>query len=62
MHLAGSVFATHAELMQVAFGLDPIDTDRPLMYQGMSDIFHGPTTTSSCPARTTASISRANMQ
>ncbi|QNE07331.1 fumarylacetoacetate hydrolase family protein [Croceicoccus marinus] len=39
--LDGSVFATHAELMQVAFGLDPIDTDRPLMYQGMSDVFHG---------------------
>lgn len=40
--LDGSVFATHAELMQIAFGLDPIDTDRPLMYQGMSDVFHGP--------------------
>ena len=41
--LDGSVFATHAELMQIAFGLDPIDSDRPLMYQGMSDRFYGPT-------------------
>jgi fumarylacetoacetate (FAA) hydrolase len=28
--------------MQIAFGLDPIDSDRPLMYQGMSDRFLGP--------------------
>ena len=41
--LDGSVFPTHAELMQIAFGLDPIDSDRPLMYQGMSDRFYGPT-------------------
>lgn len=41
--LDGSVYPTHAELMQVAFGLDPIDSDRPLMYQGLSDRFHGPT-------------------
>ena len=40
--LDGSVYRAHAELMQVAFGLDPIDTDRPLMYQGMSDRFYGP--------------------
>lgn len=41
--LDGSAFSTHGELMQIAFGLDPIDTDRPLMYQGMSDKFFGPT-------------------
>jgi fumarylacetoacetate (FAA) hydrolase len=41
--LDGSVYPTHAELMQIAFGLDPIDSDRPLMYQGISDRFHGPT-------------------
>ena len=41
--LDGSVYPTHAELMQIAFGLDPIDSDRPLMYQGMSDRFYGPT-------------------
>jgi fumarylacetoacetate (FAA) hydrolase len=41
--LDGSVYPTHAQLMQVAFGLDPIDSDRPLMYQGMSDKFYGPT-------------------
>ena len=40
--LDGSVYPTHAELMQIAFGLDPIDSDRPLMYQGMSDRFYGP--------------------
>ncbi len=37
--LDGSAFPTHGALMQVAFGLDPIPTDRPLMYQGMSDKF-----------------------
>ncbi len=41
--LDGSAFTTHGELMQIAFALDPIDTDRPLMYQGMSDRFYGPT-------------------
>ena len=41
--LDGSAFSTHGELMQIAFGLDPIDSDRPLMYQGMSDRFYGPT-------------------
>lgn len=41
--LDGSAFNTHGELMQIAFGLAPIDTDRPLMYQGMSDRFYGPT-------------------
>jgi fumarylacetoacetate (FAA) hydrolase len=41
--LDGSVYSTHAELMQIAFGLDPIESDRPLMYQGMSDRFYGPT-------------------
>ncbi len=40
--LDGSAFESHGELMQIAFGLDPIDTDRPLMYQGMSDRFYGP--------------------
>jgi fumarylacetoacetate (FAA) hydrolase len=40
--LDGSAFTTHGELMQVAFGLDPVDADRPLMYQGMSDRFYGP--------------------
>jgi fumarylacetoacetate (FAA) hydrolase len=41
--LDGSAFPTHAQLMQVAFKSRPLDTDRPLMYQGMSDCFHGPT-------------------
>jgi fumarylacetoacetate (FAA) hydrolase len=40
--LDGSVFGTHAKLMEVAFGTDPIEAARPLMYQGMSDRFLGP--------------------
>lgn len=41
--LDGSAFGTHGELMQIAFNLPAIETDRPLMYQGMSDRFYGPT-------------------
>jgi fumarylacetoacetate (FAA) hydrolase len=41
--LDGSAFDTHGQLMQIAFGLPPVDTDRPLMYQGLSDRFYGPT-------------------
>lgn len=40
--LDGSAFSVHAELMQVAFSTKPIETERPLMYQGMSDCFYGP--------------------
>lgn len=40
--LDASAFATHGTLMQVAFGLPPVETDRPLMYQGLSDRFYGP--------------------
>ena len=41
--LDGSAFQAHADLMQVAFGTERIEHDKPLMYQGMSDSFHGPT-------------------
>ena len=41
--LDGSAFQAHADLMQVAFGTQPIEHDKPLMYQGMSDRFYGPT-------------------
>ncbi len=41
--LDGSTFPTHGELMQIAFHTAPIETDRPLMYQGLSDRFIGPT-------------------
>lgn len=41
--LDGSAFSVHADLMQVAFATKPIETERPLMYQGMSDCFYGPT-------------------
>ncbi len=40
--LDGSAYDTHGELMQKAFGLDPIESDKPLMYQGMSHLFYGP--------------------
>jgi fumarylacetoacetate (FAA) hydrolase len=41
--LDGSAYESHGALMEIAFGLDPIATDRPLMYQGLSDKFYGPT-------------------
>jgi fumarylacetoacetate (FAA) hydrolase len=41
--LDGSAFQTHADLMQVAFGTERIEHAKPLMYQGMSDRFYGPT-------------------
>jgi fumarylacetoacetate (FAA) hydrolase len=40
--LDGSAFASHGALMQQAFGLPPIETDLPLMYQGLSHEFLGP--------------------
>lgn len=40
--LDGSAFNTHGELMQIAFGSKPIESTKPLMYQGMSDRFIGP--------------------
>jgi len=41
--LDGSAFAQHGELMQIAFNLPPVDSDRPLMYQGVSDRFYSAT-------------------
>src|SRR5690606_3157331 len=41
--LDGSAFQVHADLMQVAFDTDPIATNKPLMYQGLSHRFFGPT-------------------
>ncbi len=41
--LDASAFQTHANLMQVAFNTDAIEHDKPLMYQGLSDRFYGPT-------------------
>lgn len=40
--LDGSAFQTHADLMQVAFDTEPLNPERPLMYQGLSDRFIGP--------------------
>ncbi|QQV79431.1 fumarylacetoacetate hydrolase family protein (plasmid) [Sphingomonas aliaeris] len=39
--LDGSAYPEHGRLMQQAFDLPAIETDRPLMYQGMSDQFLG---------------------
>jgi len=41
--LDGSAFPNHGALMQRAFNHAPIETDLPLMYQGMSHQFIGPT-------------------
>jgi fumarylacetoacetate (FAA) hydrolase len=41
--LDGSAFPTHGKLMQRAFNLPVIETHLPLMYQGMSHQFLGPT-------------------
>jgi len=40
--LDGSAFASHGALMDKVIGIEPIKTDRPLMYQGTSDKFYGP--------------------
>ncbi|MBU6267037.1 MAG: fumarylacetoacetate hydrolase family protein [Sphingomonadales bacterium] len=41
--LDGSAFACHGELMDKALGIEPLKTDKPLMYQGTSDKFYAPT-------------------
>ncbi len=41
--LDASAYESHGELMQRAFNMDPIEHDKPLMYQGMSHLFYGPT-------------------
>jgi len=40
--LDGSVYPSHAELMNKALGMDPFKTDWPPMYQGVSDRFYAP--------------------
>ena len=40
--LDGSAFPEHGHLMQKAYNLPPIESNKPLMYQGMSDRFYGP--------------------
>ncbi|MEZ5917862.1 MAG: fumarylacetoacetate hydrolase family protein [Parvularculaceae bacterium] len=41
--LDGSAFKSHGDLMEKALGVDPVPLTKPLMYQGMSHIFLGPT-------------------
>ena len=40
--LDGSAFPQHGKLMEKAYNLPPIDAQKPLMYQGLSDCFFGP--------------------
>lgn len=41
--LDGSAFPQHGILMQQAYNMPPIETDKPLMYQGLSDRFYSGT-------------------
>jgi fumarylacetoacetate (FAA) hydrolase len=41
--LDGSVFASHGALMDKTLGIEKPPVDFPLMYQGVSDTFYGPT-------------------
>lgn len=50
--LDGSAFPMHGELMQQAFNLPPIESDKPLMYQGMSHRFIAPTDDVPLPSET----------
>lgn len=40
--LDGSVYSSHARLMEKMLGIDPVVGDGPLMYQGVSSKFFGP--------------------
>jgi fumarylacetoacetate (FAA) hydrolase len=40
--LDGSAFDNHGDLMQKAFNHEPLQREKPLMYQGMSHRFYGP--------------------
>lgn len=48
--LDGSAFDSHGQLMEKVFGIDPIPTNPPLMYQGISDHFIAPTADVPLPA------------
>jgi fumarylacetoacetate (FAA) hydrolase len=41
--LDGSVYPSHGALMDKALGINAEKTDRPMMYQGVSDTFYAPT-------------------
>lgn len=41
--LDGSAFPQHGKLMEKAFNMPPIETEKPLMYQGISDRFYSAT-------------------
>ncbi|HEX7693306.1 MAG TPA: fumarylacetoacetate hydrolase family protein [Sphingomonas sp.] len=47
--LDGSAFHSHGDLMATVFKMDKNATDRPLMYQGMSDRFLAPAETARFP-------------
>jgi hypothetical protein len=56
----GSAFSTHGDLMQVAFGLDPINTDKPLMYQGVRIGFSARPKMCRCPLSNMVLILKAS--
>jgi len=58
--LDGSAFSTHGDLMQVAFGLDPINTDKPLMYQGVRIGFSARPKVCRCPLSNMVLILKAS--
>ncbi|WP_346426347.1 hypothetical protein [Sphingorhabdus sp. YGSMI21] len=58
--LDGSAFSTHGDLMQVAFGLDPINTDKPLMYQGVRIGFSARPKMCRCPLSNMVLILKAS--
>lgn len=41
--LDASAYKSHGDLMAQVFGIENPQSDRPLMYQGVSDTFYGPT-------------------
>lgn len=48
--LDGSAFESHGELMDTVLGIKKEKTGRPLMYQGVSDMFYGPHETAVFPS------------
>jgi fumarylacetoacetate (FAA) hydrolase len=48
--LDASAFESHGELLQIVFNLEPNPKGRPLMYQGMSNLFIAPTADVALPA------------
>jgi fumarylacetoacetate (FAA) hydrolase len=59
--LDGLAFESHGNPMDTIFGIKKERTNRPLMYQGVSNRCYGATDDIPCPRKATTSISRANL-